>query len=253
MADQGDGGNTPSASDSLSKPIVVPRPAAGAAAVLLGNLFAAMNGSGDDANERYQAALKDLRGSVDLVVVEIARGEKSCDSRDYPGRWAHVHAACELQHRGALPFLRSIVLRPIPPEESTDPHSFSTVAEETILRTTAVEGVGVLARGNAAPALDALFEFLSVDSLSVRRAAVQCLLHTPRGRRLRKRIENALPESQRFLLNLRPMDVRDVEQIKRPQRHLRSGLDRKVEAPPGLPERDVSQKKPRGRSPKTKE
>jgi hypothetical protein len=57
-----------------------------------------------------------------------------------------LRAAAELQHPAALPFLFNLVLTPIPPEESPDPHSFSTVAEETILRTTAVEGIGHLAK-----------------------------------------------------------------------------------------------------------
>src|SRR3712207_8247200 len=40
---------------------------------------------------------------------------------------------------------RSFVRTPIPLERSKDSHSFSTVAEETILRTTAVDGVEQLA------------------------------------------------------------------------------------------------------------
>jgi hypothetical protein len=124
-----------------------------------------------------------------------------------------------LRHPAALPFLRNLILTPIPPEESPDPHSFSTVGEETILRTTAVEGIGYLARGRA-DATEMLFEALRQPSLSIRRAAVQSLLATVRGRRLRARIARALPEEHQFLLDLKAVSVRDVPQIRNPERHL---------------------------------
>jgi hypothetical protein len=88
-----------------------------------------------------------------------SQGATAIATHDYPTRWAHVHAASELRHPAALPFLRNLILTPIPPEESPDPHSFSTVGEETILRTTAVEGIGYLARGRA-DATEMLFEAL---------------------------------------------------------------------------------------------
>jgi hypothetical protein len=235
MTDDAVGGQAPRASDTLGPGSPRRERPLSPAGTQLQNFFAAMNAVGGDAEDEYQAALRRLRADADLAVIEIARAENDCGRSDYPSRWACVHAAAELRDAAALPFLRSIVLRPIPPEESDDPHSFSTVAEETILRTTAVEGVGALAKEGAG-ASDALLEFLSVDSLSVRRAAVQSLLATPRGRRLRKRIESALPESQRFLLDLEAIDVREAPQVKRPQRHLsEAGRRARVEPSPRLP------------------
>ena len=168
--------SAPSASDALRQPErrrALPSDSPGG--TLLRNFFGAMSASGDDADAQYRRALTDLRKHADLVMVEIARSHSRCNERDYPTRWAHVHAASELRHPAALPFLRNLILTPIPPEESPDPHSFSTVAEETILRTTAVEGVGYLARDRA-NAVGTLFEALRQPSLSVRRAAVQSLL-----------------------------------------------------------------------------
>jgi HEAT repeat protein len=226
----------PSASDALRQP---ERPRVRAldspAGILLRNFFAAMSAAGDDAEEQYRRALIDLRKQADVVVVEIARAHSDCNARDYPTRWAHVHAAAELRHPAALPFLRNLILTPIPPEESPDPHSFSTAAEETILRTTAVEGIGHLARDRA-DAIEALFEALKQPSLSIRRAAVQSLLASSRGRRLQARIAKALPEDQRFLLALKAVDVRDVPQIKRPERQLSEAGRRGGIAPaPSLP------------------
>jgi hypothetical protein len=225
----------PRASDALHKSERRPRrPAGSPAAVLLQNFFIAMNAVGDDAEEQYRRALTDLRKHAEQVVVEIARSQSACETRDYPTRWAHVHAAAELRHPAVLPFLLNLVLTPIPPEQSLDPHSFSSVAEETILRTTAVEGIGYLAK-NRADAVEALFEALKQPSVSVRRAAVHSLLASSRGK-LRARIAKALPENQQFLMNLKAADVRDVAQVTRPQRYLSdAGKRASVGAAPRLP------------------
>ena len=214
-----DSDSAPSASDALNRPERRRALPDGPAGTLLRNFFVAMNAAGDDADDAYRRALADLRKDADVVVVEIARSHNNCNGRDYPTRWAHVYAASELRHPAALPFLRNLVLTPIPPEESSDPHSFSTVGEETILRTTAVEGIGYLARDRA-DATDALFEALRQPSLSIRRAAVQSLLSSARGRKLRPRIAKALPDEHQFLLDLKAVDVRDVRQIKNPELHL---------------------------------
>jgi hypothetical protein len=208
------------------------------AGVLLVNFLTAMHRTDDDAEETYRRALKQLQTNADLVAVEIARAESECDERDYPTRWALVHAAAELRHPAALPFLRNLVSRPIPPEQSRDPHSFSTVGEETILRTTAVEGVGHLAAEENRDALEALFEFLKQPSLSIQRATVQSILATPRGGRLRRRIAGVLPEEHQFLLDLKAVDVRDVPQIEKPERHLsEAGRRERAESPPDFPSR----------------
>lgn len=226
----------PSASDALRRPERRQNvPSDGPGRTLLKNFFVAMSASGDDADDQYRRALVDLRKHAELVMVEVARSHSECSAHDYPTRWAHVHAASELRHPAALPFLRNLILTPIPPEGSPDPHSWSTVGEETILRTTAVEGVGFLAR-NRVSAVDTLFEALRQPSLSVRRAAVQSLLSTGRGRKLRAQVANALPEEQRFLLDLKAVNVADVPQVKNPQRHLSEAGRRGGVAPaPSLP------------------
>lgn len=207
------------------------------AGVALANAVAAMSRFGDDAEEEYQRALEELRRQADAVAVEVARASNDCDTQDYPSRWALVHIASELRHRAALPFLRNVVETPIPPEQSKDPHSFSTVGEETILRTTAVDGVGELARERQnRDAVEALWEFLKQPSLSIRRAAIQSLYGSVgNNKRVRDRIGSLLPDEQRFLLDLKPVEVTDVPQISRPQRHLSAaGREERPEPPPAF-------------------
>jgi hypothetical protein len=184
------------------------------------NFLAAMNNTGEDAEEEYRAAVEELRARAADVVIEIARLEQNCDWSDYPTRWALIYAASELQHPVALPLFRSIVMTPIPPERSADPHSFSTVAEETILRTTAVDAVAQLAQNGDRTAIEQLFDYLSVNSLSVKRAAVQGLLNVKQGENLRSRIEEKLCPDDRFLLDIRPIDIHKVTQIDKPEEDL---------------------------------
>jgi hypothetical protein len=226
----------PDASDSLNAEPARPLAEMSPAALLLNDLLAAMNNMGADAEEEYRRLLDMIRKQAPEVVIEIARREQRCAARDYSTRWGLIFAASELNHPAAVPYLSNIVLTPLPPETSRNPHSLSVVAEETILRTTAVEGVGHIAAAGRKEALDALLSFLAIPSLSIRRAAVQSILSTPRGRRLRRRVADSLPRDQRFLLDLRRPDVRAVPQIRNPERNLSDAARRaRKETPADLP------------------
>ena len=205
---------------------------------LLMNFLVAMNGAGEDADDAYKRALSALREHSDEAIIEIARLENCCRTGDYPTRWGLIHAAVQLHHPAALPFFRGVVLTPIAPEASRDPHSFSTVAEETILRTTAIDGVVKLARDGNKVAIESLFDFLSVPSISVKRAAVQGLLNVRQGESLRGRIELSLCPEDRFLLDIRPLDVRKATQIDDPEAQLSdSGRAANKPPTPDLPDR----------------
>lgn len=200
--------------------------------VLLQAFVEAANSESEDARRTYEEAVKELRQRPEEVVIGIARALGSCPDEDYTLKWTLVHAAAELKHPAALPLLREIVMTPIPPERSKDPHSYSSVEDDTVLRTTAVDGVAELAKSSE-QAEEALFEFLDLPSFSIRRAAVQGLRDSPRGEELRARLEACLPKDQRFLLDLKPVRVQDVEQVREPERFLsEQGRARKVEQPP---------------------
>lgn len=187
--------------------------------VLVHDLLVKMNAAGDDAEKEYQQALEELRKHPMDAVIELARQEGACCNTDYATRWAVVYAAAKLEHPAALELLRSIVLTPIQAEQNEDPHA-STVAEETIIRTTAVDGVATLARDGNDDAIETLLSFLELPSFSIRRAAVHGLLTSPKGDDLRDRIAKCLPKDQRFILDLKKVDVRKVPQVEDPRRHL---------------------------------
>lgn len=206
---------------------------------LLSNFLQVMNITGTNAQSVYDRALVGLRERPEEVIIEIARAMNGCDPTDYPQQWALIHAAVELRHRAVLPLLRSIVLTPIPPEESPNPHSFSTVAEETILRTTAVEGIEYLAVNGDQTAIDSLLEFLSLPSLSIRRAAIQGILATKDGQQLRGQMAERLPRDQQFLLDIKRVTVRDVPQVRDPDEGIGKGKTTPAPRLPDEPEGDA--------------
>ncbi len=161
-----------------------------------------------------------MREYADEVIVELARAEARCKRSDNTLRWLLVYGAAQMKHTSALPFLHSFVLTPIPSEESTTSHSFSTVGEETVLRTTAIDGISYLALQGYERAVEALFEALEISSISIRRATIQALLSIDAN--LRDRIADQIPLEFHYLLDVRPMQVTEVPQIENPERHLRS-------------------------------
>src|ERR1043166_4710677 len=157
----------PATADVTQKVPVQHSTGSGPAAELVQNFIRAAGGFGPAAEEAQESALKNLRRQAADVVVEIARAERGLPSHDYPSRWMLVFAAAQLEHPAALPFLRGLVTTPIPAEQSQHSHGWSIVAEETILRTTAVEGIARLAQRRTANALATLLEFLSIPSFSI--------------------------------------------------------------------------------------
>ena len=237
-----------STDDQLGRQPEPQRVATSRVVALVENLLAAMWAAGDDAEAAYASALEELRAGPDEPVVAIARLEAACDRRSHPRRWALVYAATLLESDSALPFLRQVVLAPIPPEQSPRPHSYSSAKQETILRTTAVEGIGTLGlRGNK-EAVESLLEFLAIDSISIRRASVQCLLSIDDG--TRERIAEQLPGDLRYLLDVRATQVGDVPQIKDPTRHLREG---RLPEKPAPPDPEATSRPNQERSPKAGE
>lgn len=199
----------------------------------LQRLIEATEGFGDDAEAYFEEALAEAREKSAGVLVEIARALGGCHDDDYPMRWSLTYSAAAIGGKKALPLLANVALTPIPDELSPDPHSFSSVEEETVIRTTAVDGISDLARDGNDKAVDVLFDLLASPSFSIRRSAVTGLKASPRGEELVDRIAECLPEDERFLLDLKRVDVRKVEQVGEPREHLsEKGLAESKPVPP---------------------
>ena len=226
----------PRADDALSgKRRSLARISESPAGIRLHNLLQVISGVGDEAEEEYQRALKDVREDLEEILVEVAQASAGCHEHDYPLRMALVQIATELSHPATLPYLANIIKTPIADEKSADPHSFSTVAEETIIRTAAVDGVAELARDGDERASRLLMECVRLPSFSIRRAAVMGLLATRDAGQYRDEIKSLLPEDQHFMLEMRSVEVQEVPQVRDPTRHLRDRLrEGKISVPPKL-------------------
>ncbi len=172
-----------------------------------------MSGAGESAEEDYRDCIGRLCRKAKLAssIVEAEFFDMPEDA--YLDRWALVMLAVELQHNGSLGFFEQILASAIPEEKSRDPHSFSTVSEEVVIRTTVIEGLERMAADGDEEAIKLLFRNIGHESFSIRRAATQALLAVG-GEDMRKKLASELPKRHHDLLKIRRTDVREAEQAE---------------------------------------
>lgn len=198
-----------------------------------------MGAVGNDAEANYQAVLDDLRKQSKKVVSIIAAEYRDLPEDQYLDRWSLVQLLAELKDPSSLPILNEILARRIPPEQSKDPHSFTTIGEEIIIRTTAVEVITRIAADGNKKALQLLLKHARHANFSVKRACIQGYLAYG-GKNARKALVRALPKKDHYVLDIRRMDVREVPQVQ-------GGLflapqDRDELPPPQLPTKTPEQR-----------
>lgn len=171
-----------------------------------------MGGTGEDAEEDYQRALDALRQrAADALPVIVAEYEALPEDR-YLDRWSLVHLLSELRQPEAAPALNRIITSRIPAEKAKGSHDASTVAEEVIIRTTAVEGVVRLSADGVAEARKILLRHARNRTFSIRRASVQGLLETGDDAD-RRELRSLLKErGEERLLRIKRTDVREAPQ-----------------------------------------
>jgi len=171
-----------------------------------------MGGVGDDAEENYRRALNSLRkrgpGILEVIVAEY----EDLPEDAYLDRWSLVQLLVELRYPEAVKPLNRIISARIPAEKFKKSHDMSTVAEEVMIRTTAVEGLVGLSAEDVAEARDVLLKHAAHRTFSIRRACVQGLMQTGTDddkRKLRRLLKERKEEG---LLKIQPVDVRSVPQ-----------------------------------------
>lgn len=173
----------------------------------------AMGGAGDCAEDDYQEALSALRRRTKKASAAIVGEYQALPEDDYLGRWSLVMLLTELGHRDSVRLFAEILESRIPEERSPNPHSFTTVGEEVMIRTTVVEGLERLAAEGNDDAVEVLLANVNHDNFSIRRASVQALIATG-GDDMRERLIEVLPSRHHDLLRIERRDVRTVEQAQ---------------------------------------
>jgi hypothetical protein len=180
------------------------------------NALSLMSASGPHAESNYQAALRALARQPDAAVAAVTEMYRAAPEDQYITRWAQVQLLSDLRDSAALEFFQSILAAPIPPEKAPDMITYSTVGEEVMLKTTAIEGITRLATTGDRRALELLREYAEHEVLSIKRAAVQGYVEAvgPKGR---EELRKILKKQDHFILDIRRTEVQKVPQ-PRPDR-----------------------------------
>lgn len=172
----------------------------------------AMTAGGPDADEVYNGTVRRLGEDREFVAVVLETLD-SLEESEYQERWALLQLAIDLEHPAAGEYLVEFVRRPIPEERSEDPvHGVSTVTEEVILRTTAIEGLARLLRRDV-DSTDVLLETISSsDYAAMRRASWFALIDGGRDDAI-DRARGLLQDSEyAWIVDLRRIPVQEAEQ-----------------------------------------
>jgi hypothetical protein len=171
-----------------------------------------MGGVGDDAEENYRRALAALKGRVDEVVDIVAAEYEALPEEQYLDRWSLVQLLSELRDPKAVKILNGIVASKIPPEKFKESHDFSSVIEEVIIRTTAIDGLAKLSADGVEEARRALLRHSGNRMFSIRRASVQGLMETGTDQDKKELRAKLKAKGEERLLKIRRVDVRQVPQ-----------------------------------------
>lgn len=181
------------------------------------DIIGAMTSSGERADVRYRRSL--TRASRDSgFVTLVARTAATLEEEAYEERWALTQLLVDLESPDAAEALTDLVRAPIPPEKSKDPsHGLSTVTEEVILRTTAIEGLARLQRQEV-DTTDTLLETISgSEYVSLRRAAWFALVDGGRDDAVERARSILTDRDEAWITELKRIPVEEAPQADRAQ------------------------------------
>lgn len=194
-----------------------------------------MGDTGENAEARYQKALNALRPRIEAVIGIVAFELQDIAESRYMDRWSLVQLLADLRHDAALPILDRVLAQPIPRERSQTPHRLSTVREEVIIRTTAVEAISRIAANGNRQALELLLKYARHPNFSVKRESIQSYLEHG-GPNARATLKKRLPERDHHIMEIRRTDLSEVLQPVPPSNRERP--EETLETPP--PVRDLN-------------
>jgi hypothetical protein len=173
----------------------------------------------------YLDAVEHLREDAAARVREMEQVNLSLGDGGHNLRQCLLMAAEVLTTSDSVRFLRHVAMRPESRQRATEADeqacvTLRAVTAEEALRVQAVEGLEVLARAGVPDALEALVESVDAPSLTVRAVGLAALTDVGGANRARDDAVARLAPEDRYLADLRRIDVRDVDQVADPRRHL---------------------------------
>ena len=172
-----------------------------------------MGGVGDDAERNYQEALTAIRPNATETINAIEGELEALPTERYLDRWSLIQLLAELKDPASLSLLDKILSKPMPKELYADPHKRSSLREETINLTTAVDAVTRIAANDNQDSLQLLFKHAQHESLSVRRASIQGFIEFG-GQDALGKLREILPKNDHYLLDIKRTDIRKIKPIQ---------------------------------------
>lgn len=157
----------------------------------------------------YAAELTGLRRDVAQSAPAIGSLYRAAPESQYVERWSLVKVMADLRHPTVLGHLDAIASSPLPAMIGADVEH--ALAEETIIRTTAAEGIAQLARHGDAQALAVLLKNCQSPVFSVKQASVQAYLAVA-GPDARATLRGKLPASEHFVLDIHAITASELSQ-----------------------------------------
>lgn len=175
---------------------------------LIVNAINAMGAFGDDAEKQYQRYLKQLKeNDSGILITEYSNLHES----QYLDRWSIVQLVSDICNEKNLDFFNKVIIEKIPKEKSKETHSFSTVGEEVMIRTTAIDGISKLAGNGNKEAVNSLLNHTNNQNFSIKRAAIQAFIEVG-GKDSIEILKKHLPKESHFILEIKRTDARNVPQ-----------------------------------------
>lgn len=171
-----------------------------------------MGAVGDDAEKNYQAALDSIKPNAQKIIEAIRKELEVIPTDRYLDKWSLIQLLAELRDPASLPLLDKILSKPLPKELYKDPHKRSSLRQETINLTTAVEAITRIASKENKDALQLLFKHAKHESLSVRRASIQGVIEYG-DQNAREKLKEILSKNDYYLLDIKKTNIEKVPQI----------------------------------------
>jgi preprotein translocase subunit SecG len=200
-----------------------------------------------NSKESSGVLLEKLKSNSQECAEEFAEAFSKLSETEYNAKWLLAYGASQFESPEFIPLLNGIAKSEIPGEKSKDIHLFSTVAEETAIRFTAVEGIKSIAQKNHRQAEADLFDLLRSKYITLNIAACQGLIEI--NKENKAAILEILPREKQFIIDIMRKDVREIPFIKNPEPTIPSSktyLSKPKKGDSNI--QQVSSKRGRGRS-----
>jgi hypothetical protein len=171
----------------------------------------AMNAFGDSADIYFKESLSRLRADS-TIHIEIMNTYQRVPENLYFAKAHLIQTLSDLETDASLEALNSIASR-VPGQEKSRNPEYSTRAQESIISTTATEGISRLAVKGNETAYRYLNELVKSEDITVRQMAIRGILTSQLGgdeKSKADQLRKILPQEQHWMITSERTDIRTV-------------------------------------------